>query len=108
VRRDRNDQICLVFVFGARIIMLLLILALAVSSRPSKHPLPSVDHEEVLSAFNLSTAALSDTWSDPNDDRLTRMTQIAPDEPAGWINLCKKQCARGQLDETMVSRATSD
>lgn len=60
---------------------------------------PLADYSTQVSTFTIGVLALE--ASDPYHDRpfLTKMTQIAPDEPAGWANLGVLELRNNNLDE---------
>jgi tetratricopeptide (TPR) repeat protein len=71
-------------------ITLILILAITLASCNGSGKLPnpsSREYREAVSAFYVGLGALQATDDIRAKQRLTRFTELAPGEPAGWVNL---------------------
>jgi Tfp pilus assembly protein PilF len=67
------------------------------SGKPSKEYIDSVS-EETISAFYVGLAALETGDDKRAEDKLTRVTQLVPQEPAAWANLGLLSLRRADLD----------
>ncbi|HLJ53493.1 MAG TPA: hypothetical protein VKT77_00555, partial [Chthonomonadaceae bacterium] len=57
------------------------------------------DYQKIVSTFTIGSIALQTNDPKHVPDYLTTMTQLAPEEPAGWANLALYQLRRQQLAE---------
>jgi Flp pilus assembly protein TadD len=60
---------------------------------------PAAARDEVIQTFYVAVAALDVDDVDRARAKLTQLTQLAPDEPAGWADLGLLELRLGQLDE---------
>src|SRR5512134_2957785 len=80
-----KTRYCLPFLW---ILTISLLVTLSACTRTSGLPKPdSKEYRELVSAFYVGLAGLQTGEDVRAKDKLTRATQIAPGEPAGWANL---------------------
>ncbi len=66
-------------------------------------PRSAAQYAEIVSTFTIGTIALETTDPKHNPEYLTRMTALAPEEPAGWANLGLMQLRNSQSAEAKQS-----
>ena len=66
------------------------------------NPSPA-DYEKIVSTFTVGAVALETGDPDHTLASLTKMTKLAPDEPAGWANLGLYQLRNSQYKEATAS-----
>jgi tetratricopeptide (TPR) repeat protein len=86
-----------------------LLLALAAATACSRGPRVSDEvYLEAVAAFHVSLAAMQTSQEVLARERLERLTQLVPDEPAGWANLGLIFLRQQQVDEAIqrITRAS--
>jgi tetratricopeptide (TPR) repeat protein len=79
-----------------------LLLALAAATACSRGPRVSDEaYLEAVAAFHVSLAAMQTSQEVLARERLERLTQLVPDEPAGWANLGLIFLRQQQIDEAI-------
>jgi tetratricopeptide (TPR) repeat protein len=89
---------------GPVVVFALLMILCAACGRPGGLPAPgSEQYRELVSSFYLGLAALQSGEDVHARQGLTRATELAPGEPAGWVNLGLLQARQQEYDAAFSS-----